>query len=293
MKSVSVIVATYKRTVELSRALESLALQTYNNMEIILVDDNGETGWNSKVSMIVESFRNKYPNVTLNYIVNSQNQGSAKTRNIGIDAADGEYITFLDDDDIYLPEKVTRQVKFMEDGDYDYSITDLLLYDEKGKVIDNRIRSYIKEMTTDSLRIYHLKYHMTGTDTMMFKKKYLLQIGKFAPIDVGDEFYLMQRAIDGGGKFGYLSGCEIKAYVHTGDGGLSSGDGKIKGENVLYEYKKTFFKQLKAKDIRYIKMRHYAVIAYAELRRKDYGKFISNVMKAFFASPCGFFTIFK
>ena len=83
-------------------------------------------------------------------------------------------------------------------------------------------------------------------------------------------------------------GCEIKAYVHTGDGGLSSGDGKIKGENALYEYKKTFFNQLEAGDIRYIKMRHYAVIAYAELRRKNYVKFISNALKSFLASPCNF-----
>ena len=134
---------------------------------------------------------------------------------------------------------------------------------------------------------------MTGTDTMMFTKEYLTEIGGFASIDVGDEFYLMQRAIEGGGKFGYLPGCEIKAYIHTGDGGLSSGDGKIRGENALYEYKKTFFDQLEASDVRYIKMRHYAVIAYAELRRKNYGRFISNAMKSFFASPFRFFTILK
>ena len=181
----------------------------------------------------------------------------------------------------------------METNQCDYSITDLILYNEDDKKINRRIRSYIRETTVESLRLYHLKYHMTGTDTIMFKKEYLIQIGGFAPIDVGDEFYLMQRAIEEGGKFGYLPGCEIKAYVHTGDGGLSSGDGKIKGENALYEYKKTFFDQLEAGDIRYIKMRHYAVIAYAELRRKNYVKFISNALKSFLASPCNFFTILK
>ena len=293
MKLVSVVVATYKREVELKNALESLAKQTYPNMEIVLVDDNGNDEWNSKVSEIVEAFRIRYPKIMLEYIVNNPNQGSAKTRNIGIHSANGYYITFLDDDDIYLPSKICKQVEFMETNQNDYSITDLLLYNEDDKEIDKRIRSYIKETTVESLRMYHLKYHMTGTDTMMFKKEYLIQIGGFAPIDVGDEFYLMQRAIEGGGKFGYLPGCEIKAYVHTGDGGLSSGDGKIKGENALYEYKETFFNQLKASDIRYIKMRHYAVIAYAELRRKNYGKFISNAMKSFFTSPCRFFTILK
>lgn len=293
MKLVSVVVATYKREAELKNALESLAKQTYSNMEIVLVDDNGNDEWNSKVSETVEVFRNRYPKIKLECIVNNSNQGSSKTRNIGIHSANGDYITFLDDDDIYLPDKIRKQVEFMETNQCDYSITDLILYNEDDKKINRRIRSYIKETTVESLRLYHLKYHMTGTDTIMFKKEYLIQIGGFAPIDVGDEFYLMQRAIEEGGKFGYLPGCEIKAYVHTGDGGLSSGDGKIKGENALYEYKKTFFNQLEAGDIRYIKMRHYAVIAYAELRRKNYVKFISNALKSFLASPCNFFTILK
>lgn len=293
MKLVSVVVATYKREAELKNALESLAKQTYPNMEIVLVDDNGNDEWNSKVSETVEVFRNRYPMIKLEYIANNSNQGSSKTRNIGIHSANGDYITFLDDDDIYLPDKIRKQVEFMETNQCDYSITDLILYNEDDKKINRRIRSYIKETTVESLRLYHLKYHMTGTDTIMFKKEYLIQIGGFAPVDVGDEFYLMQRAIEEGGKFGYLPGCEIKAYVHTGDGGLSSGDGKIKGENALYEYKKTFFDQLEAGDIRYIKMRHYAVIAYAELRRKNYVKFISNAIKSFFASPCNFFTILK
>lgn len=293
MKLVSVVVATYKREAELKNALESLAKQTYPNMEIVLVDDNGNDEWNSKVSETVEVFRNRYPKIKLECIVNNSNQGSSKTRNIGIHSANGDYITFLDDDDIYLPDKIRKQVEFMETNQCDYSITDLILYNEDDKKINRRIRSYIKETTVESLRLYHLKYHMTGTDTIMFKKEYLIQIGGFASIDVGDEFYLMQRAIEEGGKFGYLPGCEVKAYVHTGDGGLSSGDGKIKGENALYEYKKTFFDQLEAGDIRYIKMRHYAVIAYAELRRKNYVKFISNAIKSFFASPCNFFTILK
>lgn len=293
MKSVSVVVATYKRETELKKALESLAEQTYTCMEIILIDDNGNDEWNGKVFEIVDGFRKRYPDIVLEYIVNNPNQGSAKTRNIGINSAKGDYVTFLDDDDIYLPDKIRKQIEFMETNQYDYSITDLRLYNKDGKEIDRRIRSYIKETTVEALRMYHLKYHITGTDTMMFKKEYLIQIGGFAPIDVGDEFYLMQRAIEGGGKFGYLPECDIKAFVHTGDDGLSSGDGKINGENTLYEYKKKFFNQLEASDVRYIKMRHYAVIAYAELRRKDYGQFISNVMKSFFASPCRFFTILK
>ena len=285
MAKVSVVVATYRRADELRAALDSLAGQTHQEMEIILVDDNGKAEWNQKVAFIVEEFRQTNPQIAFEYIVNSPNQGSARTRNIGIEAAAGKYVTFLDDDDVYLPEKVEKQAAFMMRGGYDYSITDLFLYSENDRLIDRRIRSYIKDTSTAALQSYHLKHHLTGTDTMMFKKEYLTQIGGFAPIDVGDEYYLMQRAIEGGGKFGYLAGCEVKAYVHTGDGGLSSGDGKILGENALFEYKKGFFDKVDAKTRRYICMRHYAVIAFAELRRKKLVAFAMNAAKAFFCSP--------
>lgn len=283
---VSVVVATYQRDSELRNALESLAHQSISDFEIVLVDDNGNAKWNEKVSAIVAEFKEKYPFVEIQHIVNSPNQGSAKTRNIGIEASTSELVTFLDDDDIYLPEKLFRQVEFMRSGEYDYSVTDLFLYSESGRLIDKRIRNYIVNTSPEALFEYHLKYHLTGTDTMMFRKEYLTKIGGFAPIDVGDEFYLMQRAIEGGGKFGYLPGCEIKAYVHTGESaGVSSGYGKIKGENELFNYKKQYFSKLESKAVRYIKARHYAVLAFAEMRRKNYMAFFKNAFQSFFSSP--------
>lgn len=285
MDLVSVVVATYRRNDDLKRALESLSEQSYANFEIVLVDDNGDSEWNMIVSSIVNEFNKTYPDVVLNHIVNDPNQGSAKARNIGIAAANGKYITFLDDDDIYLPEKIKRQVEFMENGEYDYSITDLILYNDCDRVIDRRIRSYIKDTSTSSLMEYNIKYHMTGTDTMMLKKDYLVKIGGFAPIDVGDEFYLMQRSIEGCGKFGYLPGCDIKAYIHNGDRGLSSGEGKISGENALYEYKKRYFSQLNSSAKRYVKMRHYAVLAFAYYRMKKYTEFVKYGCLSFLVSP--------
>ena len=90
MSLVSVIVATYRRKDDLKNALVSLANQSYNDIEIVLVDDNGDPEWNTTVSDVVKSFRNEFPKIELEYIVNNPNQGSAKTRNIGIDAAKGK-----------------------------------------------------------------------------------------------------------------------------------------------------------------------------------------------------------
>ncbi len=279
MESVSVILATYRRDFFLHRALDSLMGQTYREIEIIVVDDNADADWNGRVSDILKDF----PHVR--YIKNEINSGSAKSRNIGIAAAKGEYVTFLDDDDEYLPEKVERQVAFMRENGLDFCVTDLMLYNEDGRLIDKRIRSYINDASEKALFREHLLHHITGTDTMMFKKSYLESIGGFDEIDVGDEFYLMAKAIKGNGKFGYLPECSVKAYVHTVTDGLSSGDSKINGENGLYEYKKQWFRELDGKSVRYIKMRHYAVLSFAELRRKRYGAFIKNGFFSFVIAP--------
>lgn len=285
MAKVSIVIATYRREKELKRALNSLGNQTHNDIEIVIVDDNAREDYNIKVAEIVKEFRAENPEISLRFIPNEINKGSAETRNIGIRAAEGVYITFLDDDDIYLPEKVKKQEEFMEKGGYDYSVTDLDLFNESDKLIRKRTRGFIKETTPEALFRYHFKHHITGTDTMMFRKEYLEKIGGFPPIDMGDEFYLMHKAIEGKGKFGYMPGCDIKAYVHENGGGLSSGDGKVDGENNLFTFKKKYFSDLDGKTIRYIKMRHYAVLTFVALKNKKIFEFFKYAVKAFFCAP--------
>lgn len=282
---VSVVIASYRRETSLKNALESLANQTYTDYEIILVDDNAECTWNRRVSKIVEEFQQRHPDIHLTYIVNSFNKGSAATRNVAIQASRGEYITFLDDDDIYLPEKIANQVECMIRSEADYGVTDLELYYDNDRLCEKRTRTYIKKTDYASLIRYHMMYHIAGTDTIMFRREYLLQIGGFDSVDMGDEFYLILKAIERKGSFVYLHKCDVKAYVHREIGGLSSGDGKIEGENDLYAVKKKYYHFLSKKDIRYVETRHFAVIAFAELRRKHYAAFLKNALKAFAVSP--------
>ena len=282
---VSIIVATYRRNDSLKKALYSLAAQTYKQIEIILVDDNDDLDFSNAVTQIAESFINDNPDLKFRLIAEHTNLGSAKARNKGIQAASGEFITFLDDDDIYLPDKVKRQLEFMQQNNLDYSITDLFLYNDSGRLIERRLRKYIKYDDSDNLLKYHFMYHMTGTDTLMFSTAYLKEIGGFDEIDFGDEFYLMKKAICQMGRFGYLPNCDVKAYVHTSENNLSSAASKISGENELYKYKKNYFKNLDSKTVRYIKMRHYAVLAYAHMRIKHYFSFIIDSLKSFFSSP--------
>lgn len=282
---VSVVVATYRRDAELRRALVSLARQSYPSVEVILVDDNGTPDWNRRVAETVAAFRAEWPAVPVRLIVNRKHLGSAGARNAGIAAAGGAYTTFLDDDDEYLPDKVARQVVFMEQGRYDYSITDLVLYRDDGRRVGCRTRTYIQDTSPEALRLYHLKYHMTGTDTLMFRTDHLRRLGGFDPIDIGDEFYLVHKAIEAGGRFGYLPGCDVKAYVHTDGTALSSSAARVAGEQTLYAHKKQYFAELARRDVRYIRMRHCAVLAFAHYRARRYGAFLLYGCRAVLTAP--------
>lgn len=109
-KMVSVIITTYGRTETLIfEAINSVRNQTYKDIEILVVDDNG-IGTDAQ-RMNQELFcREK----DIRYIANEKNSGAQISRNVGILASQGEYIACLDDDDLWMPEKIEKQVALME-----------------------------------------------------------------------------------------------------------------------------------------------------------------------------------
>ena len=285
---ISVIITTYRRKESLYKAICSICEQDYDSIEIIIVDDNADEEWNGKVKKVKEKSEKRYDK-SIRLIVNENNKGSAKSRNIGIKAATGEYITFLDDDDIYLKHKLLKQVSLMIEKNADFSLTDMLIFDDNGNLKEKRIRSNLTNQEGLALHKYHMMHHLTGNDTFMFKTSFIKNIGGYRKIDVGDDYYLIEKAILEGGRFVYLHGCYVKAYLHQGEhGGLSSGKKKIDGENILQHNKLKYFKNLNFREKSYVWMRHYAVIAFAEIRRKKYVPFVVYVVISFICNPIGF-----
>lgn len=101
---ISVIIPTHYRNDRLASALDSIENQRYDNVESIVVDDSGE----SHASSTVES----YENVT--YIPLDENRGAHRARQVGLEAATGDYIQFLDDDDRLYRDKLSKQVELLQ-----------------------------------------------------------------------------------------------------------------------------------------------------------------------------------
>jgi teichuronic acid biosynthesis glycosyltransferase TuaG len=113
MPAVSVIIPAYNAEAFLARALRSVQAQSFQDFEIVVVDD-GSTDGTAAVARGFSGVR----------YVGANHQGEAAARNRGLEEARGEFVAFVDADDEWLPEKLARQVAFMERLASSFSYTD-------------------------------------------------------------------------------------------------------------------------------------------------------------------------
>ncbi len=106
MPKVSVVIPTYNRPEFLASAIASVLNQTFQDFEIIVVDDAST----DETPEVVDSFKDS----KIKYIRHEINKGGSAARNTGIKASSSEYIAFLDDDDEWLPEKLKKQVEILD-----------------------------------------------------------------------------------------------------------------------------------------------------------------------------------
>lgn len=126
MPRVSIIIPTYNRAAMLKEALESVLAQTYSDYEVLVVDDGSTDNTREVVESLQRPDKIRY--------IPREHQERSRTRNYGISQARGEYIAFLDSDDMFLPHKLEKQVALMDQHpEYGMSYTSALVVDGEGK----------------------------------------------------------------------------------------------------------------------------------------------------------------
>lgn len=113
---VSIIMPSYNTGHYISDSIKSIQNQTYNNWELIIVDDCSTDDSVSVIRAINE------PRIKL--LKNARNSGAAISRNYALREAKGKWVAFLDSDDVWVPEKLEKQIKFMEENNYAFTYTD-------------------------------------------------------------------------------------------------------------------------------------------------------------------------
>lgn len=175
-KLVSVIIPTYGGSDSLEYAIESVLMQNYDNFEIIVVDDNNpNTEGRKKTDMIMQKY---IRNNRVKYIKHKKNLNGAAARNTGAKASRGEYLALLDDDDVFLQNKLKKQVDYLEthkefDAVYCWRF-------ENSRIITSNLEGNL------SAELLDLSF-TPCTDALMLRKKSYFDIGGF------DETYIRHQ----------------------------------------------------------------------------------------------------
>lgn len=121
LKKVSVVIPSYKGSDNVCRSVDSVLNQTYENIEIIVVDDNGR---GTEEQLKTENVLKEYiDSGKIKYLTHEVNINGAAARNTGVKASSGEFIAFLDDDDEFRPHNIENHIKKFENLSEDYGIT--------------------------------------------------------------------------------------------------------------------------------------------------------------------------
>jgi len=130
---VTIIIPAYNREFNLKKSIESILAQTYENWELIIVDDCSTDNTQELVSKYQSQDKR------ISYSKLEKNSGACVARNTGIAMAKGEYITFLDSDDEYYPEKIAKQIAhFKNSADNNLAVVSCGAVDFRDNIEYNR-----------------------------------------------------------------------------------------------------------------------------------------------------------
>jgi len=169
--STSIITPSYNSSGFISNTIGSVIDQAVSNWELIIVDD---CSTDNSVE-VIQGFVDKDPRIKL--IQLTENSGAAVARNKGIEAAKGRYIAFLDSDDAWSPDKLEKQLAFMQANDYPFTFAAYDKVDEAGKVFGH-VGVPDKVTYSDLLKSCSIGCLTAMYDTEFFGKVYMPLIRK-------------------------------------------------------------------------------------------------------------------
>lgn len=126
---VSIVTPVYNAREYIKMTIDSVLAQTYQDFEWILVEDCSNDGTTAYLQEILE----KLDDARIHYVKQPSNKGAAEARNRGVEMAGGRYLAFLDADDLWLPDKLERQVKFIEEKSAAFTFTGYEFGDEQAR----------------------------------------------------------------------------------------------------------------------------------------------------------------
>lgn len=207
-KLISIIITYYKKKSYIKDTFKSILNQKYKNYEIIFIYDDENKGDLSYIEKLLSKFKKK------KIIINKKNFGVAKSRNIAVKFCKGEYIAFLDSDDIWQRNKLYDQINFMKKNRAQFSFTSYNMIDSNNKIIGTR--KALQDANYSNL----YKSNFIGLSTVMINKKMFSEI-RFPNLKTQEDFALWLNLLRKGFKLTHFNK-NLSAWRRT-ENSLSSG----------------------------------------------------------------------
>lgn len=227
---VSVIIPTYNRAGTLIRSVQSVTGQSYSDWELIIVDDGSTDNTKELLEPLLQQ------DVRLRYIGCPENKGQAAARNTGIQAAQGAYIAFQDSDDVWVPDKLQKQVAMMEAHPEYGLIYGQMVYDEDGKLSTPYPPQNAGEWAFEEC----LKNNLISTQTMLVSRAVFDSIGLFDTSMSALEDYELALRITKNYPVGFLSEPVVVAYKSVDSVSRDLGKHLISNCMILKKFEKDF-----------------------------------------------------
>lgn len=166
---VSIIMPTYNCGDFIGITIDSVLEQTYRKWEIIIVDDASS---DNTLEIVKKYMKN---DSRIKYFRQERNLGAARARNKAIDLAAGEYIAFLDSDDLWMPKKLESQITYMKKSNHNFTCTSYTKIDENGNSLNRIVQAKVKSDYKGILKT------CPGNSTVIYNAK---NLGKFKIPDI-------------------------------------------------------------------------------------------------------------
>ncbi len=249
MDKVSVIIPTYQRFDTLFRAIDSVKNQSYKNIEIIVVDDNYEDlSFRNKIKEKIDC---EYPDVK--FITKSLHLGGAQARNVGVKHASAEFVAFLDDDDEFKPNKIEKQISYLNENN---SISLVYCY---GTIIYPNGQKEMENTSHEGNPLaIQMCFNIAGTSFWMLKKSILLKIGGFESIHSHQDGVVLLKLLANGYKIGVIKEDLVTYYAHDKNSGITGITEKnLIADEIYYEMCQRYFNLLTNKEKELVKYNYY------------------------------------
>lgn len=209
---VSIIIPTYKRPEFLKRAIDSAVNQTYKDIEIIVVSDNDIDSEYEKETLEIVSKYKELKN--FKYLPAIGNQGGCYARNRGLEIAEGEYINFLDDDDVLHNDKIEKQIQLLKKHKEKIAVIGCC-----AAIINSKGRIYrIEKPIYDNKDIFYseLKCNICTTSINLINAKICKQVGGFEYIESSQEHLFLIKIFSENPTFDYVDDILVDINQHSG-----------------------------------------------------------------------------